>query len=104
MVWQLLGGTVWGATAFELGGLTVTYGNIAMFGGSMALSGVASMLTPVPEMPNTNLYEAADQRTSYLLTAPTNLSAQGSAVPVVYGRARVGSVLVSSGVATEETS
>jgi len=46
--------------------------------------------------------EAADSRASYIFNGAVNLTAQGSCVPLCYGRMRVGSVVVSAGITTED--
>lgn len=79
----------------------LTYGNIFLTGVSMALSGVAQMLSPQPEVGDYSLRESPDQRPSYLFGGPVNSTEQGQAVPLVYGYGvRVGSIVVSSGIET----
>jgi len=46
--------------------------------------------------------EAADSRASYIFNGVVNLTAQGSCVPICYGKMRVGSVVVSAGITTED--
>lgn len=74
-----------------------------LFGAGLVFQGVAGFLTPRPDL-NGNSYnqrEAPDQRPSFLFTGPVNTSQQGLPVPLVYGRIRVGSQVISSGVQTE---
>lgn len=78
-------------------GLGVTYGNIALFGLTMALSGISMMLSPQPKAT-----ELEDQKQSYLFNGPVNLTEQGGAVPLIYGRVRVGSTTISAGIDTEQ--
>ena len=88
-----------GATAFTipLGLGAVTFGQVAMFGGLLALAGVAQMLAPTPKVANYNDRET--KRTSWLFNGPVNRIEQGGALPVIYGGPlRVGSVLVSAGI------
>jgi predicted phage tail protein len=87
-----------GATA--IAGLGITYGNIAMFGVSMLFSGIAQMMSPTPKAPKP--FEPADRRPSFLFEQPVNVSSQGSVIPLVYGRFRVGSVVVSASLETED--
>lgn len=87
-----------GATA--IGALGLTYGNIAMFGVSLLLSGVAQMLSPQPKAPKP--FEPADRQSSFLFEQPVNVSSQGHPVPLVYGRFRTGSVVVSAALEAED--
>ena len=72
------------------------------FGASLALSGVAEMLTPVPEMPSGegSLGDPASNPLSF--SGIQNVSRQGVAVPVVYGETLVGSVVISAGINTKD--
>lgn len=81
----------------------VSYGSIALFGASLVLGGVAQMLTPVPKV-SADSYssrEAADARPSFIFNGAVNTTEQGGPVPVIYGRMRVGSVVISGGITTE---
>ncbi len=78
----------------------VTYGNIAMMGVSMAIGGLAQMMTPKVKSYDTN--NTPDQRSSFISNGPVNSTEQGVPVPLVYGRMRVGSVLVASSITTEQ--
>lgn len=91
------GATVLGTGMAESAFLGITWGNIAMFGAAMALTGIASLLSPMPEMP-----KPRDRNESFLFQGPMNTSEQGPPVPLVYGRMRVGSVLVSAEIVAEE--
>jgi predicted phage tail protein len=46
--------------------------------------------------------EIADNRASYIFNGAVNLTAQGNPVPILYGRMRVGSVVVSAGLSVED--
>ncbi|AIB15882.1 hypothetical protein ABAZ39_28925 (plasmid) [Azospirillum argentinense] len=90
----------------SLGGLVVTqtgaltaYGTAAMFGLSMALSGVSMMLSPQAKMGD---LEQVENRKSFLFNGPVNSIEQGGPVPLIYGRLRVGSTVVSAGMAPEQ--
>jgi predicted phage tail protein len=87
----LSGGTL--AAAIGPGILSgVTYGNIAMVGVALTISGVASMLAP-KEQPNTT----GNNNSSFQIAA-TNVYDQGNPVPLVYGETICGSVVISSGL------
>ena len=75
-----------------LGGLT--YGNLAMIGAAMALSGVSSLLSPEEK--------TKEKEDSFLLSGPGNAYDQGSPIPLVYGFSVItGGVLVSAGIDIE---
>ena len=63
-------------------------------GASLALSGVAQLLTPTPKISQ----DKADPRKSFSFSGIQNTSRAGVPVPVVYGETLVGSVVVSAGI------
>lgn len=74
-------------------------------GASLALGGVAQLLTPVPKISQqsaTGQDSINDPRKSYSFSGIQNVSRQGIPVPIVYGETIVGSVVVSAGINTEE--
>lgn len=85
-----------GATAIGTAGMGITYGQIAMFGVGLALTGVSQMLSP-SKKPST-----AKSDESFLIGNSDNTVEQGVAVPVVIGRYLTSSVVISMGVATEQ--
>ncbi len=46
--------------------------------------------------------ESADERPSFLFDGATNTSTQGLPAPVIYGRIKTGSVVISAGLTSEE--
>lgn len=70
-------------------------------GAGMAIGGVVQMTTSVPGS-NYNERESPAERPSFLFDGPVNTSTQGLPVPVIYGRVRVGSVVISAGMTAEE--
>lgn len=89
-----------GATAFTAFGSSVTYGNIASIGVSLALSGISAALSPRPKV--TNLVQQ-DEKPSFLFNGAVNNSEQGGCVPVWYGGPiRVGSTIISGGLKAEQ--
>ena len=46
--------------------------------------------------------EIADNRSSYIFNGAVNLTAQGTPVPLCYGRVKVGSVVISAGLSVED--
>ena len=72
---------------------------LKQFGGLMMLSGAAEMLSPQPELPTeANLLESS------ALSGLSNIDTQGTPIPICYGRAFVGSVIISTGLDTDEVS
>lgn len=68
-------------------------------GASLALGGVAQLLTPTPRVP-TGPDTQNDPRKSYSFSGIQNTSRQGVPVPIVYGETIVGSVVISAGIDT----
>lgn len=75
-------------------------GLVASVGAGLALSGASALLAPSPKMSNADA--SIDQRQSFLFGGQTNVGKQGGPVPLVYGRMRVGSVIISAGITTEQ--
>ena len=65
----------------------------------MMLSGVAMLLTPVPTVEN---YEEVAEKKSFVYSGPTNSVEQGRPIPLVYGRAIVGSTLIQGEMDIEQ--
>lgn len=91
-------GMGWGASVFG-GGLLgfITPSTLASMGIGMVLTGVTSLLAPQPRP-----RPIVDQNPSYLFSGPANSTEQGVAIPLVYGRAYVGSVVISAGIKSED--
>ena len=62
-------------------------------GGALVLQGVSDLLTPTPQIP-----EAEQTPESSAFTSPLNVSMPGIAVPLVYGTAICGSIVVSTSI------
>ena len=62
-------------------------------GASLVLSGVSDLLTPTPQIP-----EAEQTPESSAFTSPLNVSMPGIAIPLVYGTAICGSIVVSTSI------
>lgn len=67
---------------------------------SIAAGGMSSLITPKPQ--SSNGRGGVNERTSFIFQGAQNVSVQGACVPLVYGRYRVGSVVVSAGLAAEQ--
>ena len=88
------GGASFGAAmGAGIGFLGITYGGIAAFGVMMALGGVAMMFAPSPKGMSS---EQADQKSSFIISAPVNSQAQGGPIPLIYGFVLTGSIVGSS--------
>lgn len=70
-------------------------------GASLLLGGVAQLLTPVPKL-STGIDSNQDPRKSYSFSGIQQTSRQGLPVPVCYGLALTGSVVVSAGTDTAQ--
>ena len=87
-----------------LAGAALTLGSQAVpiilgIGVSLALGGVAQLLSPVPKL-STGTDSEQDPRKSYSFSGVQNTSRQGTPVPIVYGETIVGSVVISAGIDT----
>ena len=85
-----------GQTAFSLGPMSITWGNIAMFGFAMTLAGVSQMLAPKEDPKD----EGKDE--SFAFNGPINMNEQGSAMPLIYGEVITGSIPISAGIDIED--
>ena len=99
------GGAIFGAAfAKNIGFLALAQG----VGASLALGGVAQLLTPVPTIGLTPSAAGAntdqDPRKSYSFSGIQNTGRQGVPVPVVYGEILAGSVVISAGIDTVQVS
>jgi predicted phage tail protein len=74
------------------------YALITGVGASLAIGGIAQLLTPTPKLGTSE----NDPRRSYSFSGIQNVSRQGVPVPVIYGEVFTGSVVISAGINTEE--
>jgi predicted phage tail protein len=98
------------AGAFSASGLFGSFaagGSIALFtvGAGLVLTGVSTLLTPVPEMPKFGSRDGSydprdskDPRNGFSFSGLQNVSRPGVPVPMVYGKTLVGSIVISAGV------
>lgn len=64
---------------------------------AMVAGGVVQMLSPQPKAGKAA--DSSDNQASYIFNGPVNVTAQGSAVPVLYGGPmEIGSVVISAGI------
>lgn len=82
-------------------GLGIAASNIMFgIGASMALGGVAQMLSPQPG--GLASKQDADNKASYAFGGVTNTTAQGNPVPLGYGKRRIGGAIISAGIFIED--
>jgi predicted phage tail protein len=100
---MVVAGVVLMALGYFTFGLSLGPG-MALFaaGAGMALGGIIGMTMKLPMGGDPASQEATDNRPSFLFNGPTNTSSQGLAVPRGYGRVRVGSIVISASVQSEE--
>ena len=87
------------AAIYGTGASAISISSIAYSVGiSLALGGVAQMLAgnPASDAPS----ERPENLPSYAFNGAVNTTAQGNPVPVLYGRLRVGSQVISTGLST----
>lgn len=82
---------------------TALKGLVFGIGTSLALGGVAQLLTPTPTL-SLGSDSPNDPRKSYSFSGIQNTSRQGTPVPIVYGEMLVGSVVVSAGIDVDQVS
>lgn len=83
--------------AFAAGGY---YGAAAAIGGAFFLGGISQMLAPQQKGLSTK--DATDNGSSYNFNGPVNTTAQGKAIPILYGRMIIGSAVLSAGYFSED--
>lgn len=69
---------------------------LIMMGASMMVGGIIQMISPQPGGLATK--DSPNNGASYNFNGPVNTTAQGNPVPLLYGRMRVGSAVVSAGI------
>jgi predicted phage tail protein len=94
-------GMALGGTAFTLGAAASTF--IGSVGVSLLLGGVAQMLSPAPQFSGLERGKEAARLQSFSFSGIVNTTQQGMPVPVCYGRAYVGSAVISSGLDVDQS-
>ena len=74
-------------------------GNIGLF---LLIGGVAQMISPTPSMGSLVSGKEAARLESFTFSGIVNTSKQGMAVPICYGRAFVGSAVISTGLDVDQ--
>jgi predicted phage tail protein len=96
-----IGGTFGAAAA---AGAAIPFASNALFaiGASLVLGGVAQLISPTPSMGSLTSGPEATRLESFSFSGIVNTSKQGMAVPICYGRAFVGSAVISSGLDVDQ--
>ena len=79
-------------------GLAVAAGNIGL---ALAFSGVAQMISPVPDLPSSDSF-GGEPLENFAFQSIGNVDREGVPVPVVYGEMIVGSVVISTGLIAKQ--
>jgi predicted phage tail protein len=91
------------ATSGTMGLLTTLGTAISGIGASLILGGVAQMLSPTPTFSSLERGREAARLESSSFSGIVNTTQQGMPVPVCYGRAYVGSAVISSGLDVDQS-
>lgn len=84
----------------SIGGTTlISGGTLITLGAGLALAGLGMLLSPTP---STDSQESVATRQSYMFRSPVNLTEEGNALPLAYGMAWCGSLVLSAGIDIEE--
>jgi predicted phage tail protein len=94
-----VGKIIAGIALIVAGALIPGAGFLIGIGASLLIGGVAQLISPVPATP-TGTDSEQDPQKSYSFSGIQNTSRQGTSVPIVYGEALVGSVVISAGIDT----
>ena len=98
-VGRIIAGVALVAASFAIPGSAAVFGIAlkgltASIGVSLALGGIAQLLTPLPQTPK----DESDPRKSYSFSSIQNTARQGTPVPIIYGETIVGSVVISAAI------
>jgi predicted phage tail protein len=88
------------ASGFVLGGTAATI--IAGIGVSLVLGGIAQLISPQQSYSSAERGKEAARFESFTFSGVTNTVQQGLPVPICYGRAYIGSAVISSGLDVDQ--
>lgn len=71
-------------------------------GAGLAFSGVSQLISPTPKFSNMERGKEAARLESFTFSSITNTAQQGLPVPICYGRAYIGSAVISSGLDVDQ--
>lgn len=84
-------------------GLSGSFSSIAFsMGFGLVLGGVSQLIAGSPKSQNAAANERPNNQPSYAFNGAVNTTGQGNAVPILIGRLRVGSQVVSTGLSTAQ--
>jgi len=100
----IAGAAVWAGTlSYAAGSALITAaGFIGAAGASLALSGVAQLISPAQTYSSAERGKEAARFESFTFSGITNTVQQGLPVPICYGRAYIGSAVISSGLDVDQ--
>lgn len=95
--------TIAGVALAVVGAISGYFGNpyasqMVLMGASMALGGVAQMISAHATSNN----GSSNNTSSYYFSGAQNTTSQGGPVPLLYGRMRVGSTVISAGISAAD--
>jgi predicted phage tail protein len=98
-----LGGATGAGAAVSLGLVGGGFASaVGFLGASLIIGGVAQLISPMPSMGGLTSGKEAARLESFSFSGIVNTSKQGMAVPICYGRAFVGSAVISSGLDVDQ--
>jgi predicted phage tail protein len=98
-----LGGATGAGAAVSLGLVGGGFASaVGFLGVSLIIGGVAQLISPTPSMGSLTSGREAARLESFTFSGIVNTSKQGMAVPICYGRAFVGSAVISSGLDVDQ--
>ena len=99
--WNPMG---WGAAAAGVGGWgagSAAWGAGMALGASLALTGIAQLMSPTPQISSKG-YEREAEKPSFVFNGPVNRTEQGGPITLVYGEIITGSIVVGGSIDSEE--
>jgi predicted phage tail protein len=98
-----LGGATGAGAAVSLGLVGGGFASaVGFLGASLIIGGIAQLISPTPSMGSLTSGREAARLESFTFSGIVNTSKQGMAVPICYGRAFVGSAVISSGLDVDQ--
>ena len=68
----------------------------------MVVGGVAQLLMPTPKIDDYGAADRAENKANFVFNGAVNVYEQGGPVPLIYGRVKAGSVVISAGFEVEQ--
>jgi predicted phage tail protein len=98
-----LGGAAGAGAAVSMGLVGGAFASaIGFLGVSLAIGGIAQMLSPAPKFSNFERGKEAARLESFTFSGITNTAQQGLPIPICYGRTYIGSAVISSGLDVDQ--